>query len=83
MCKWGTDTLLRVPIPAELSHTGEFRWDVKPVDSCIAPIVKALNDAGIYTANACCGHGKSDGSITLHDGRELVIRRFEVKRNEQ
>ena len=66
--------MLNVPIPAHLSHTGIFRWDAKPVDACIAPIVQALNDAGIYTANSCCGHGKSDGSIVLHDGRELIIR---------
>jgi hypothetical protein len=73
MCKWGTDTLLRVPIPAGLSHTGMLRWDDKPVDSCIADIVQALNDAGLYTANCCCGHGKTDGTILLHDGRKLII----------
>lgn len=73
MCKWGTETLLYVPIPAELSHTGEFHWDYKAVDSCIADIVQALNDAGLYTASCCCGHGKADGQIFLHDGRALVI----------
>lgn len=74
MCQWGTDTLLYVPIPAELSHTGAFRWDWKGVDSCIAPIVDALNKAGIYTASCCCGHGKADGIIALHDGRELIVK---------
>ena len=74
MCKWGSDIVLWVPIPAELSYTGEFRWDYKGVDSCIAPIVQALNDAGIYTASCCCGHGKADGSILLHDGREIIIK---------
>lgn len=73
MCKWGTETLLLVPIPAELSYNGEFHWDVKGIDSCIADIVQALNDAGIYTANCCCGHGETHGSIILHDGRVLVI----------
>ena len=73
MCKHGDEVLLSVPIPAHLSHTGELRWDIKGVDACIAPIVKALNDAGIYTASCCCGHGKSDGIILLHDGRALVI----------
>lgn len=73
MCKWGTDELCLVPMPAELSHTGEFRWAIKGVDACIAPIINALNAAGIYTANCCCGHGKAPGWIALHDGRELWI----------
>lgn len=73
MCQWGTETQCLVPMPAELSHTGEFRWAIKGVDTCIAPIVDALNAAGIYTANSCCGHGKAPGRIALHDGRELFI----------
>lgn len=73
MCKSGTSIKLRVPIPAHLSYTGEFRWDIKGVDACIAGIVQALNDAGIYTAGCCCGHGKHDGNIILHDGRELIL----------
>jgi hypothetical protein len=73
MCKWGTDELLLVPIPAELSHNGEFHWAEKGIDACIAPIVQALNDAGIYTANCCCGHGKAPGWISLHDGRTVLI----------
>lgn len=75
MCNYGDDVLLIVPVPAELSYTGEMRWDTKGIDRCIAPIVQALNNAGIYTSNCCCGHGKSDGSILLHDGRELVLKR--------
>ena len=73
MCKHGTLTDCLVPIPAELSHTGEFRWEIKGVDSCIAPIVNALNAGGVYTAGCCCGHGETPGSILLHDGRELTI----------
>lgn len=73
MCKWGTDIMLRVPMPADLSYTGEFRWADKPVDACIAPLVQALNDAEIYTANCCCGHGKAAGEIILHDGRVLIV----------
>lgn len=53
---------------------------MKPVDRCIAPIVEALNAAaardrlpGMRTACSCCGHGKSPGTINLHDGRWLVI----------
>ncbi len=74
MCKYDDEVLLNVPIPANLSHTGEFRWETKGVDSCIAPIVKALNDASIYTAGCCCGHGETDGNIILHDGRVLIIQ---------
>jgi hypothetical protein len=75
MCKHGEEILLSVPIPAELSHTGEMRWEIKGVDRCIAAIVHALNAEEIYTAGCCCGHGEGDGEIILHDGRTLVIRR--------
>ena len=73
MCEWGNSTILLVPIPAELSYSGKFRWDYKGIDICIAPIVKALNDANIYTAQSCCGHGKGNGEIVLHDGTILII----------
>ena len=74
MCKWGTNEDVLVTVPAELSYTGKDRVDIKGIDKCIAPIVRALNEAGIRTDAACCGHGKADGYIVLHDGRELVIR---------
>lgn len=45
------------------------------IDRCIAPIVQALNDAGIATIASCCGHGKIEGSIILADGREMLIRK--------
>lgn len=77
MCVWNNTVKLEVPIPPDLSYTGEFRWDKKPIDACIAPLVKALNDAGIYTASSCCGHGQYEGSIILHDGRTLVIKNTE------
>jgi len=73
MCEWGDTVILNVPIPAICSHTGKFRWADKPVDRCIANIVKALNDAGIYTGGSCCGHKKTDGCISLHDGTVLTI----------
>lgn len=73
MCKWGTSTPLTVAIPAYLSHTGVERRDVKDIDSCIAPIVCALNDAGVVTIASCCGHGKRPGNIALSDGREIII----------
>ena len=73
MCKHGTDEDVLVYIPAHLSHTGRGRFDTKPVDKCLAPIVRALVNHGIYTTGCCCGHGKSNGSITLLDGRELIV----------
>lgn len=79
MCEWGTDKRLRVPISALCSHTGEFRWDEKPIDSCIADLVQALNDAGLHTGGSCCGHGKEKGYISLHDGRVMVLHRVDPK----
>lgn len=73
MCIQGDEVLLYVPIPAHLAHDGQFRWDWKAVDRCIAPIVVALNKAGIYTAGCCCGHGQENGTIFLHDGRVLHV----------
>jgi hypothetical protein len=73
MCEWGTWTVLTLTIPADLSHTGEAREKPCDVDSCIAPIVKALNDGGIPTVACCCGHGNRPGNIILGDGRELII----------
>lgn len=74
MCEVGNETLLQVPIPAEISRTGKFRWAWKGIDTCIAPIVEALNNAGFYTANSCCGHGKEGGTILLHDGRIIHLK---------
>jgi hypothetical protein len=73
MCDWGDWLDVEVFVPAELSHTGEARWAVKGIDSCIADIVKALTDGGVYTIGSCCGHGKELGWIALYDGRSLVI----------
>lgn len=70
MCKWGTHT--NVHCPAGFNGSNKSRTTV-PVDSCIAPLVDALNRAGIHTLDSCCGHGKGPGSIRLMDGRELIV----------
>lgn len=44
-----------------------------PIDPCIAQVVAALNDAGIPTTSSCCGHGNRPGTISLGDGREILI----------
>lgn len=74
MCEPGSEVLLEVTIPAHLSHTGIERKAEKGIDACIADIVKALNSGGVVTIGSCCGHGKSDGSILLMDGREMAIK---------
>lgn len=73
MCEHGKSIDLLVPIPAALSHTGELRWDMKPIDSCLADLVSALNAAGVLTAQCCCGHGRGPACIDLHDGRVLRV----------
>lgn len=45
------------------------------VDLEIAPIVFALNAAGVVTKAACSGHGRRPGNIALRDGREIIIAR--------
>lgn len=67
--------LVSVIVPAELSHTGEDRRDLKSIDACIADIVRDLN-VGVekpVTAACCCGHGKGLPEIILADGRRLLV----------
>jgi hypothetical protein len=74
VCEHGNSIEVGVFIPApELSHSGKPHWAVKKIDACIAPLVKALQSAGIYTRGCCCGHGSLVGDITLQDGRVLLI----------
>jgi len=61
MCEWNT------------IETMVINGRIRDIDSCIFPIVKALNDGGITTVASCCGHGKRPGNIALADGRELII----------
>jgi hypothetical protein len=70
MCEWGTDLIVRLCQPMPVSGRTEIS-----VDACIAPLVQALNDAGIETTGCCCGHGHGPGNILLADGRELIINR--------
>lgn len=73
MCEWGNDEEVLVYIRAEDSYTGKARMDMKGIDKCIAPIVKALTQGGVLTVGSCCGHGKYKGGIELADGRILRI----------
>lgn len=73
MCKHGDTIILNVPISADASYTGKFRWALKPIDKCIAPYVEAFNKAGLHTAGSCCGHGQYPGYIGLDDGTRFTI----------
>jgi len=68
------EVMMEVTILAHLSHDGRQRQALKGVDACIADVVRALNAGGVITTSSCCGHGRSDGSILLSDGREIVVR---------
>ena len=61
MCKWGDTVIV------------EIKGIPQGIDRCIAPIVNALNMAGLETVASCCGHGKRPGIIALRDGREILI----------
>ena len=74
VCQKCRDTVpVSVTIPADLSCTGMERKAEKPIDKCLAPIVAALESAGIKMYGSCCGHGIVDGDIQLQDGRMIVI----------
>lgn len=73
MCKWGTVSPVQVKIPADLACSGEEHWKEAKIDSCIAPLVDALQRGGIDMRGSCCGHAKTFGSIDLQDGRMLLI----------
>jgi len=51
------------------------------IDRCIAPIVNALNDAGIITVESCCGHGETEGHILAYqDGMARLFVIYEIGR---
>jgi len=53
-------------------------------DPCIAPLVTALNNAGMTTIASCCGHGQRPSTVALADGREvLVLPDYETARRVQ
>jgi hypothetical protein len=70
MCRYGTVADVEITI-----STGE-RVN-RRIDSCIVPLVKALTEGGILMDSSCCGHGKTDGHISLMDGRMLIIKNGE------
>ena len=80
MCKWGNTVLVPVLVPAKLSHTGKDSAKLANIDKCIAPLVRALNAAGLITVASCCGHGHKPGSIILQDDSEILLCTFDQAR---
>lgn len=76
MCEHGTITRVSLAHPRKLDGK---QW--AGVDSCIAPLVQALNSAGIQTVASCCGHGHRPGSIILEDDRELIVTDYQTARS--
>lgn len=72
-CPCGQTQDVAVLIPADLSCIGYSRFKSAALDKCIAPLVRALQHAGINMRSSCCGHGIGEGEITLDDGRLLII----------
>jgi hypothetical protein len=64
---------LVVKIDPRLAYDGRARWAVKPIDGCIASLVKVLQGDGIDMLGSCCGHGEGPGEIRLADGRTLTL----------
>ncbi|MBA7711702.1 hypothetical protein ES703_120668 [subsurface metagenome] len=78
MCKWGDTVPLEVTILAAGSHTGKERKAVRPIDKCLAPLVKMLNEYGIKTIRgSCCGHGKTKKSGIMIDPRNIHFGKIE------
>ena len=67
-----------------MCQRGEFEYCVVKgmrieVDRCIAPIVNALNGAGIETVESCCGHGETEGHILAYqDGKHRLFIIYEM-----
>lgn len=77
----GSVTNARNVRPTKCCRPGEYACQVpmplngrrQDIDFCIADLVTALNAANIRTVASCCGHGDTDGTIILEDGRTLRI----------
>lgn len=62
MCAHGITKTVILNRPREVS--GKTRVQV---DSCIAKEIQMLNDNGVRTLGCCCGHGKYEKSILIHE----------------
>lgn len=71
-CPCGRTQDVVVTIVAEASSTGKRRQAIKPVDFCLADLVRDLNRRGRITIGSCCGHGK-DGEILFESEPPMTI----------
>ena len=65
-CDGCDDEHVRIDV---LTPRGKF---TRPIEKCVASLVKALNDAGIPTTASCCGHKRGFGSVSV-DPRQVKI----------
>lgn len=73
MCDWGNTVEVVVRVPSEQSSMGKDKSKLTKIDSCIADLVRALQEAGIDMKGSCCGHGEYLGYIWLRDGRFIFL----------
>lgn len=79
MCEHGSRTQLEVMVDASVAYEGVSLRKSMPIDTCLVPLVKALDGAGIYMLGSCCGHGTRLGEILLADGRALYIQDLPIR----
>lgn len=65
MCNWDGHWKHQRPIT--------INGKVESIDSCLVPLITALNCAGYQTIASCCGHGNQPPNVILKDGREVFI----------
>jgi len=85
MCEYGSDSSVR------LNGRSFAGGKAIRVDSCIAPVIQAIQDAGLRTSSCCCGHGRGASLIVWEDdagaaakilrtaGYEPIVRRFKFR----
>jgi hypothetical protein len=75
MCDHNTATVM---VSVRTSSDSD-EWKLVPIDSCLAPIIDALQKGGIVTSRCCCGHGKTDGFILLEDRLITITQKTDKK----
>jgi len=64
-----------LPKIIRLHHPTPRGFTTAEVDTCIAPLIQALNDGGFQTIASCCGHGIRPRIITLTVKKLLVLKK--------
>ena len=66
MCEYGSDS------PVRLNDRSFAGGKTVRVDSCIAPVIQAIQDAGLRTSSCCCGHGRGASLIVWEEDAEAA-----------